>query len=384
MEEGFSFRFQIINKVKRVVIKIGTGVITTKEGDIDFKILKQLSYEISDLKKRGYQIVLVTSGAIAFGKKKLGFSKILHSIPQKQAAAAVGQASLMWNYEMYFNEKNQKVAQVLLTHMDLSNRQRYLNAKHTLETLTNLDVLPIINENDSVVVDEIKFGDNDNLAALITTLFEADLLIMLTNIDGFYDKDPNKESGAKFFSVISEIDKNIETLAKNTTSPDSIGGMITKIKAAKKAAAFGVPTIIANGKKDNILNLIFSCKDVGTLCLSQKNPLNSRKHWIAYTLKPQGVIKVDNGAKEAILKRGKSLLPSGICAIEKNFKAGDCVCIKDFSGVEFARGLVNYDSDEIIKIIGLKSYEIKDKLGYHYYDEVIHRDNLVVFNKDGG
>ncbi|MDY6863489.1 MAG: glutamate 5-kinase, partial [Thermodesulfobacteriota bacterium] len=326
-KEDLLLRSKIIDKVKRVVIKVGTGVLTANNGDVDFNIFQQLSNEIFNLKKKGYQLVLVTSGAIAFGKKKLGFSKTIHSIPHKQAAAAVGQTSLMWNYEKCFSIYGQKVAQVLLTHKDLSNRQRYLNAKHTLETLTGLNVLPIINENDSVVVDEIMFGDNDNLASLITTLFESDILIILTDTDGFYEKDPNKDSRAKFFSIISSIDENIEKLAKNTMSPDSTGGMATKIMAAKKAAAFGVPTIIANGKKENILSLIFSGKNVGTLCISQKDRMNSRKHWIAYTLKLKGKVKVDAGARDAILTGGKSLLPSGICEVEGSFEAGDCISI---------------------------------------------------------
>ncbi|MFH1625033.1 MAG: glutamate 5-kinase [Pseudomonadota bacterium] len=372
-------RKDTLKNVKTIVIKIGSGVLTSDTGGLDSRIFKGLAKEISDLKKNGYHPIIVSSGAIAAGMQKMGLTSKPKDIPLKQAIAAVGQSTLMWNYEKSFGEYDQKVAQVLLTHEDLSNRHRYLNARNTLSTLVNYGIIPVINENDSVAVEEIKFGDNDNLSALTTSLVGADLLLILTDINGLYDKDPWRKEDAKLISVVKEINGEIEKIAGDTKSTTSVGGMITKVQAAKKAAMFGLPTIVANGKVNSIISRCISGEDVGTLFLPKESRMTSRKQWIAFTLKSKGEIVVDGGAEKAIVHKGRSLLPSGVLDVKGRFEIGDSVSLANSDGLQFARGLTNYSSSEISKIKGVQTGEIEDKLGYKYYDEIIHRDDLVVF-----
>ena len=371
-------RKTIMNKVHRIVLKVGSQVLTAKGKSLSQAVFDRLAREISAAKKKGYEVVIVSSGAIAAGMSRLGFLEKPKTIPQKQAAAAIGQSALMWNYERAFTCYGEKVAQILLTRDDLSNRRRYLNARNTLLTLLGLGVIPIINENDTVVVEEIKFGDNDNLSALVTSLVNADLLIILSDIDGLYDRDPRLSKNAKLIPLVRQVTPEMEKKASGTLSPISIGGMVTKLQAARKAALFGVPMILANGMVEGIMGRIFQAEDVGTLFTSEVNKLNSRKHWIAFTLEPQGRIIVDDGAKKAILQKGKSLLPSGVLATEGKFSLGDPVVLVDLQKEEFAKGLSNYGSAEINKIKGLKTTEVESKLGYKYGDEIIHRDDLVV------
>ena len=371
-------RKTIMNKVHRIVLKIGSQVLTAKGKSLSQAVFDRLAREISAAKKKGYEVVIVSSGAIAAGMSRLGFLEKPKTIPQKQAAAAIGQSALMWNYERAFTCYGEKVAQVLLTRDDLSNRRRYLNARNTLLTLLGLGVIPIINENDTVVVEEIKFGDNDNLSALVTSLVNADLLIILSDIAGLYDRDPRLSKDAKLIPLVRQVTVEMEKKASGTLSPISIGGMVTKLQAARKAALFGVPMILANGMVEGIIGRIFQAEDVGTLFTSEVNKLTSRKHWIAFTLEPQGRIIVDDGAKKAILQKGKSLLPSGVLATEGEFSLGDPVVLVDLQKEEFAKGLSNYGSAEINKIKGLKTTEVENKLGYKYGDEIIHRDDLVV------
>jgi len=371
-------RKTIMNKVHRIVLKIGSQVLTAKGKSLSQAVFDRLAREISATKKKGYEVVIVSSGAIAAGMSRLGFLEKPKTIPQKQAAAAIGQSALMWNYERAFTCYGEKVAQVLLTRDDLSNRRRYLNARNTLLTLLGLGVIPIINENDTVVVEEIKFGDNDNLSALVTSLVNADLLIILSDIAGLYDRDPRLSKDAKLIPLVRQVTAEMEKKASGTLSPISIGGMVTKLQAARKAALFGVPMILANGMVEGIIGRIFQAEDVGTLFTSEVNKLTSRKHWIAFTLEPQGRIIVDDGAKKAILQKGKSLLPSGVLATEGEFSLGDPVVLVDLQKEEFAKGLSNYGSAEINKIKGLKTTEVENKLGYKYGDEIIHRDDLVV------
>jgi glutamate 5-kinase len=371
-------RKTIMNKVHRIVLKVGSQVLTAKGKSLSQAVFDRLARELSAAKKKGYEMVIVSSGAIAAGMARLGLLEKPKTIPQKQAAAAIGQSALMWNYERAFTCYGEKVAQVLLTRDDLSNRRRYLNARNTLLTLLGLGVIPIINENDTVVVEEIKFGDNDNLSALVTSLVNADLLIILSDIDGLYDRDPRLSKNAKLIPLVRQVTTEMEKKASGTLSPISIGGMVTKLQAARKAALFGVPMILANGMVEGILERIFQAEDVGTLFTSEVNKLNSRKHWIAFTLEPQGRIIVDDGAKKAILQKGKSLLPSGVLAAEGEFSLGDPVVLVDLQKQEFAKGLSNYGSAEINKIKGLKTTEVENKLGYKYGDEIIHRDDLVV------
>jgi glutamate 5-kinase len=337
-----------------------------------------LTKEISDLKRQGYEIVLVSSGAIAAGMEKLGYKTRPQAITQKQATAAVGQTRLMNIYENYFSRYQQMVAQVLLTHDDLSHRRRFLNARNTLLTLLELGIIPIINENDTVVVEEIKFGDNDNLSALITNLIGADLLIILTDIEGLCDSDPRVNPNARCIPLVEDSDVDMEEIVGETKSEMSVGGMISKIQAARKASRFGIPTVVARGTKEGVLHQILKGKEIGTLILPKGEALSSRKHWIAFNPKPKGDVVVDDGAKKAIVQKGKSLLPSGVVKIRGSFDRGDLVTCLGPRGKEFARGLVNYSATELEKIKGLRSHQIEPILGYKYSDEVIHRDDLVV------
>jgi glutamate 5-kinase len=371
-------RKKVLEGVRRIVVKVGSSILASVEKGLNYEAFSHLTKEISDLKRQGYEIVLVSSGAIAAGMEKLGYKTRPQAITQKQATAAVGQTRLMNIYENYFSRYQQMVAQVLLTHDDLSHRRRFLNARNTLLTLLELGIIPIINENDTVVVDEIKFGDNDNLSALITNLVGADLLIILTDIEGLCDSDPRVNPNARCIPLVEDIDVNMEGIIGETKSEMSVGGMISKIQAAKKASRFGIPTVVARGTKDRILHQILKGKEIGTLILSTGEALSSRKHWIAFNPKPKGDIIVDDGAKKAILQRGKSLLPSGVVKIKGIFDRGDLVSCLGPRGKEFARGLVNYSATELEKIKGHRSDQIESTLGYKYSDEVIHRDDLVV------
>jgi len=310
--------------------------------------------------------------------RKIGLKQRPQSIPLKQAAAAVGQSGLMENYERFFKEKNLKIGQVLLTNLILKERPLFLNARNTLFALLELGIIPIINENDSVVVDEIKLGDNDNLATITTNLVEADLLIILTDQDGLFEADPQTNKDARLIPLVKKIDKKFESLASTRKSAHGVGGMETKIAAAKNATTYGIPVVMANGRDHGILEAIFRGKDVGTLFLPQTSKLKSRKHWIAFTLKPRGKLFIDQGAEEALLKKGRSLLAIGITKAEGDFQFGDSVSILNQHQKEIARGLANYSSLEIKRIKGAPTKEIERILGYKYYDEVINRDDLVV------
>lgn len=368
---------ETLKGVKKVIIKIGSAVLTGKDG-LDIQIIDQLVDEMSDLIKKGYHIVLVTSGAIASGKHRMGITGPLKSIPQKQAAAAIGQGRLMRVYSNSFGKHGMHVAQILLTMSDLTERKRFLNIRNTLTTLLEWGVIPVINENDTVAVEEIKFGDNDNLAAMIANAIEAELVINLTMTEGLFDRNPNISTEAKRIPIIHEITEEIEGAASAEGTAEGSGGMRSKVLAAKKVTVFGIPYIIAQGKKAGILKDIFAGKDTGTLFLPAREPLNSRKYWIAFTLRSQGKLTIDEGARNAIIGAGKSLLPSGIVDVEGDFTIGDPVTCIDLQGASFAKGLVNYSASEIRRIMGLKSSKISQVLGYKDYDEVIHRDNMAV------
>ncbi|RLC22745.1 MAG: glutamate 5-kinase [Deltaproteobacteria bacterium] len=363
---------------KRIVVKVGSGVLTEDNG-LNLKVLRSISRQICQLADRGLEIILVSSGAMASGIKKIGLSKRPDEIPKRQAVAAVGQAGLIMEYEKSFARYNKKVAQILLTGDDLVNRKRYLNARNTLCTLLSWQVIPIINENDTVVVEEIKFGDNDNLSAMITLLMDADILVNLTDIDGLYTRDPRKDQNAELISIVATIKKDIEKYASDISGPLGTGGMLSKIKAAKKVTAAGIPMLIAGGEKRDILIKLFSGEEHGTFFIPKKEKLANRKCWIAFTLKPKGTIMIDDGAATAILKSGKSLLPSGIVRVDGEFSVGAAVEFRRKSNDEIlGTGLVNYRASDIRKIMGLKSGKIKKYLGHKSYDEVIHRDNLAI------
>ena len=370
-------RYKLLKTVKRVVVKAGSGVLTGKKG-LNRRILNRLTDEICGLKENGIEVILVSSGAIASGLKKIGLPKRPTSISKQQAIAAVGQSSLMFAYEKAFGRHGQTVAQILITRDDLNHRRRYLNARNTIFTLLFWDIIPVINENDTVVVDEIKFGDNDNLSAMVANMTESNLLINLTDIDGLFDKDPRDHKDANLIRVVEKVNREIMRYAGSIPGFLGTGGMASKIKAAGKACLGGIPVIIANGRRQNVLKDIFSGKEVGTFFMPQDSTICGRKNWIAFTRLTKGKITIDQGAGEALKKRGKSLLPSGIKYVEGSFSVGDTVILFDENNREIAAGMVNYGSGDLKKIIGLKSSEIESRLGYKHDDEVIHRDNLVI------
>ncbi len=363
--------------MKRLVIKIGSNILASADQGLNTRRLHVIAKDISEIADRGLETVIVSSGAIAAGLKKLGLKEKPKDIKLKQAAAAIGQSSLMWAYERSFADFNRKVAQVLLTRDDVTNRLRYINAKNTLFTLMSYGVIPLINENDPVAVDEIKFGDNDILAALVAGLVEADMLVILSDVDGLYNKDPRYKD-ARLIDSIDEITPGIEKLAGDRDSAIGTGGMYSKLLAARQANEYGIPVVIINGKKSGLLVSFLNGEKVGTYFKPKKKRLSSRKGWIAYGLKLKGSICLDDGAVKALITRGKSLLPSGITKIQGNFEIGDCVSCVSMEGEKVAKGLTNYSSKDLERIKGKKTSEIEKVLGYKYSDEVIHRDNLVV------
>jgi len=372
-------REKIFNQAKRIVIKVGTRVLTKENHTLNLKRVENIVKDIASLRKKGKEILLVSSGAIAAGMGRLGLKGKPRTIPLQQASAAVGQSQLMFVYDKLFRRCRQVVGQVLLTQEDLMDRKRYLNARNTLRTLLSSNIIPIINENDTVAIEEIKVGDNDILSALVANLVEADLLIILSDIDGLYTGEPRKDKKAKLILEINKISPEIEAMAEGTMAETATGGMRTKIQAAKMVTKAGEKMIIANGGKKNILSKLFGGQNLGTLFLPEmSDKMASRKRWIAFRLSVKGVILLDKGAKEALVSKGKSLLPSGIIGYKGRFQAGDVVSLQDDKGREIARGMINYSHDDLEKIKGKKTQEIEKLLGYKYYDEVIHRNNLVI------
>jgi len=370
-----------LSKNKRIVLKIGSRVIASRKQGLDQEKIKSIATEVAALRGAGYFLFIVSSGAILAGTEKLGFQKRPMTLPMKQAAASVGQSRLIWAYEKIFESFNIKVAQVLLTGEDVADRKRFINARNTLMTLLSYDVLPIINENDTVSVDEIKFGDNDRLAAQVAYLIDAALLILMTDIDGLYTADPRKNRDATMIPVVTEITHEIEAMAGGASSTGGgTGGMISKIVTAKQMAANGVATLILNGTKPGQLRhaLLGERGEIGTLFLPKPIRPASKKQWIAYSSKTKGAITLDAGAVKAIQKGGKSLLPSGVCSVTGKFAVGDAIRCLSPDGVEVAVGLTNYGAPEMIQLIGAHSSEIQKKLGHKSQDEVIHRDNMVI------
>jgi glutamate 5-kinase len=369
---------QILKHARRVVIKVGSQILSSSEG-IEENRLRSLVRELAELHERRKKIVVVSSGAVAAGMTRLRRKERPKTIPQKQALAAVGQIKLMALYENAFAKFDKNVAQVLLTADDLANRQRYINAKHTFDMLLGSSIIPIVNENDTVAVEEMKFGDNDHLSALVATLLEADLLVILSDVEGVYDRDPRAHQNALLIPLISHARGIRGAIGGGSVSPVGTGGMATKLAAAEEAAAAGIPTLIASGLESGALEKVFDARQqFGTLILAEENRLPSRKHWIAYNLKPSGEIVVDQGAHDAVVQKGKSLLPSGLKEVRGAFGVGECVRCLDTQGREFARGLVNYSAQELNRIRGLHTSRIEKVLGYKAYEEIIHRDDLVV------
>lgn len=371
-------RQPLLTQAKRIVVKVGSSLIASRDHGLREERLERICSELSTLKQAGRDLLLVTSGAIVSGIKKLGLTAYPKNLPVKQAAAAVGQSRLMWAYEKAFEKQGYHVAQVLLTHQDLADRRRFLNARHTLTTLLSFGVVPIINENDTVAVEEIRFGDNDTLAGQVAHLVDADLLVILSDVDGLFTADPRRDPTATLIAEIPEVTEDIQRVAGDSSSFEGTGGMITKVRAAKKVAEYGVATLLLNGGQPGQLGEILGGAPGGSLFLPHSQRLSSRKHWIAFTLRPRGHLTLDDGAVDALLQRGKSLLASGIVSIGGEFDAGDAVACRDARGREFAKGLVNVSSEVLARIRGMKTADIRQALGQLDYDEVIHRDNLVI------
>ena len=375
-----SLRKPFLSNIKRVVIKVGSYILASPDHTLNTEMIRNLVSQVAALKDEGMEIIIVSSGAIAAGIRQLGLPSVPQSMPKKQAAAAVGQSILIWEYERNFQEAGHQVAQVLLTHDDLANRHRFLNAKNTLGELLSFGVIPIINENDTVSVDEIKMGDNDLLSATVATMAQAQLLIIVSDVEGLYTGDPARDEGARLLSEVEAITPEIEQAAGLPTSDVGSGGMATKVQAAKSAGIMGIPTIIVSGRQPDVIRRALEGDQVGTFFIPNQDRLAARKHWLRYTLKPKGSITVDEGAMQAITKRGKSLLPSGIVKVEGRFEYGDAVSLQGLNGKEIGRGLSNYTLDELRKIQGHQTKDIEALLGYKYYDEVVHRDNLVLID----
>lgn len=359
----FPVREALLKGVSRMVVKLGTGVLTDSRKQLDLAQMEPLVGQIAAQRQAGKEIVLVSSGAVGAGMGALGYEKRPGQLAELQACAAVGQTRLMASYEKLFAQYQLHVAQVLLTHDDLQHHDRHLNARNTLVTLLHRGVVPIINENDAVSFTELKFGDNDRLSALVATLLPADLLVILTTVDGVIENFGKADP--KTIPTIEQIDEKIETLAGGTQSATSIGGMASKIQAAKIVTRAGIPLIIASGKKKAALTDVLEGREEGTIFIPQPNKLKGRKRWIAFFHHPRGSLFVDDGAKKALREGGKSLLPPGIARCEGNFAAGEIVSIRDLNGTEFARGIVKYSSSDV------QARQLART-------EVVHRDDLVV------
>ncbi|MCK4839572.1 MAG: glutamate 5-kinase [Desulfobulbaceae bacterium] len=375
--EGLQLRCNFLEKAKRVVVKVGSAVLTGEDG-LDHEVVDGLVRQLAALRQQGREVILVSSGAVAAGMRKLQLSRQAFDIKEKQAVAAVGQSNLMRLYEDIFDHYDQKVAQILLTRDDLANRDRYLNVRNTIFTLLAWGIIPIINENDTVSVEELRFGDNDTLGAMITNLIEADIFVCLTDVEGLFTGNPSVDSSAEKVQTVARVNRRVEDMAGNVLSALGTGGMQSKIKAAKMVATGGGCSFIGPGRQADVLNRLFAGEQIGTFFLPKPEKMQSRKHWIAYTLKPKGELVLDGGACRALLKGGKSLLPSGIIEIRGRFGVGAPVHCLDGNGVPIATGLVNYNSTDIDKVKGVQTNKIENILGFKDSDEIIHRDNLVV------
>jgi glutamate 5-kinase len=366
-----------LTQTKRWVVKLGSALLTNEGCGLRVDSLNTWVKQIHELRQKGHEVVIVSSGAIAEGITRLGWEKRPHAVHDLQAAAAVGQMGLIKAWESCFQEYQIHTAQILLSHEVISNRERYLNARSTLRTLLKLGVVPIVNENDTVSTEELRFGDNDTLAGLVTHLVDADLLVLLTDQEGLYETDPRKNPQAQFVSEAEAGDKSLEDFAGEGGALGR-GGMLTKLKAASMAAKSGASTVIASGLVEDALKQIAEGEDCGTLLFSNQEALTSRKQWLAGQSQTNGVLKIDQGAADVLSRKGKSLLAVGVVEIEGDFKRGECVSCVDPQGKEVARGLVNYDATETRKIMGQASDKFESLLGYVDAAELIHRDDLIV------
>jgi len=375
-----AYKKEIIPRVRRLVVKVGSAVLSDTAG-LRHDVIERLAGDVAAIVKGGREVVVVTSGAIAAGRTRLS-GRRGSSIAIRQAAASVGQIELMSLYAKFFAWHERTVAQILLTHEDLAERVRRNNARQTIQTLLGAGIVPIVNENDTVAVEEIRFGDNDNLSALVANLVQAQMLVILSDVAGVLTADPRKRSDARLIPLIADAEADMKGLVADAAGPLGTGGMASKLTAARRAAHAGVTVIITSGLDERgLLDALDPEKNSGTLVLAARDRLRSRKHWIAFALKPAGALTVDRGAAEALRHKGRSLLPSGVYEVQGDFAGGDCVSLLDQDGAEFGRGLVNYPAADVIKVKGKRSGEISRVLGYKMADEIIHRDNLVLLDK---
>lgn len=377
-EEGLFYRQTLFDQARRVVVKVGSAVLTAGDG-LDYQAIDHLGRQLSFLCSTGREVILVSSGAVAAGRQKLGVGRgNCSDLKVKQALAAIGQGLLMQAYEQSFEKHGQMVAQLLLTHGDLSHRDRYLNVRNTILTLFQFGVVPIINENDTVSVEELRFGDNDTLGALITNMIGADMFIILTDVDSLYTAHPADDPTAEPVYTVVEIDETVEMMAGHSSSLLGSGGMHSKIKAVKMVASCGGSSFIAPGRNANIFQELFSGDMIGTFFLPSEKKIGGRKHWIAHVLRPQGYLIIDDGACRALIEQGRSLLPAGMIEVRGAFGVGSPVHCLSSAGQAVAAGLVNYKSSHLQKIKGCHSREIRKILGFKDSDEVINRDNMVL------
>jgi len=373
------YKGALLAPVRRIVIKVGSAVLSDAEG-LRANVIDHLANQIESVLRSGRQVVLVTSGAIAAGRVRLGRHGA--SIAERQAAAATGQIELMRQWAKAFDIRGRTIAQLLLTHQDVAERPRRLNAVHTIRALMAADVLPVVNENDTVAVEEIWMGDNDVLSSLVAGLVQAELLIILSDVAGVLTGDPRKRPDARLIPLITDAEGEMHGLVADTAGPLGSGGMATKLQAARQAARAGISVIIAPGREpDAIVAAIDPAREIGTLIVPTPKRLRGRKHWIAFALRPAGALAVDRGAAEALRSKGRSLLASGIREVRGNFLSGDCVSLLDNEDVEFGRGLVNYPAADVLRVKGRRSAEIARVLGYKLADEIVHRDNFVLLDE---
>ena len=369
---------ELLQKKNRIVVKVGSSTLTHETGKLNYHRIERLAMEIADLANQGKEMVLVSSGAVSAGMGPLGLSARPKTIREKQAVAAVGQGVLMHTYEKMFREYGQNVGQVLLTRMDAQDRKKFMNSRNTLLTMLQMGVIPIINENDVVAIDEFKIGDNDTLSAMVSNFIEADLLIILSDVDGLYTANPQTHPEARIIPVVTEVDKHVYDIAGGAGSSIGTGGMYTKIQAASIATSSGVDMVIASGSEDGVLRRICQGEDVGTWFTAKDSNLHTKKRWLLSGSKAQGSLIVDGGCRNALVEHGSSLLPVGIAAVEGEFHEGDIVNVM-YEGLVIAKGIVNYNSESVEAIKRHKTDDIEGILGHEgVYEEVIHRDNLVV------
>jgi len=376
-----NYKESTVARARRVVIKVGSAVLS-EAGGLRLDVIERLANEVEAAIRAGKEIVIVTSGAVAAGRAKLSSKLRNATIAARQAAAATGQIELMSAWARAFGKHDRAVAQILLTHQDVAERRRRANANATISELLDAGVIPIVNENDTVAVEEIRLGDNDVLSSLVASLVQAQLLIILSDVAGVLTGDPRERSDARLIPVITDPEAEMRGLVAESAGPLGVGGMATKLKAARQAARAGIAVIIAEGRAAGVITLALDpARETGTLIVAAGVRLKSRKHWIAFALRPAGSLGVDRGATDALCTKGRSLLPSGVREVRGDFGGGDCVSLLDPDGVEFGRGLVNYPAADVLKVAGRRSTEIPNLLGYKVADEIIHRDNFVLMKE---